>query len=271
MTEPVYKSDTDVTVRDDGLLLISRTAFARDYFDYDPGEHVVFGGPTTRGKTTLAFDLLEYQTYPNFPAYIAVSKPRDPVTQSRGEALRYRRVDNWPVPTRLQDMAIFGGQKPRGYIIWPKFGDLNTDMERCAVITNRLLMERYSRGARRKSNGGILVMDDTMVKAKIMGLDNPMVTILAMAGAMDLGLWIFVQKPTDSGRTTVWGYEQSTHLFFTKGGDDRMLTRYVEIIGQNGLLAKSVIPTLQPFQFLYVHKVKNFMCIVDAGESPTTP
>jgi hypothetical protein len=137
-------------------------------------------------------------------------------------------------------------------------------MERCAEITEKLLMERYAHGASRKNKGGILVMDDTMIKAKIMGLDKPMVTILAMAGAMKLGLWIFVQKPTDSGRTTLWGFEMATHLFFTRGGDERMLTRYVEIVGDKGMVVKQIIPSLGPYQFLYVHKVNGTMCIVDA-------
>jgi hypothetical protein len=159
---------------------------------------------------------------------------------------------------------MLGGQKPNGYIIWPRFGDLNTDMERCALITEKLLMERYAHGAGRKNKGGILVMDDTMIKAKIMGLDKSMVTILAMAGAMKLGEWLFVQKPTDSGRTALWGFEQATHLFFTKGGDERMLTRYVEIVGENGQQVKRIIPSLKPYQFLYVHKVNGTMCIVGA-------
>lgn len=263
MTMPVFQSEVETYQRPDGMWVITRRAFCRSYFHYKPGEHVVFGGPTTHGKTTLAFDLLEFIAVPEFPAFIAVSKPRDPVTETRGRDLAYRRVSEWPPPKKIQEML--GGQKPAGYLVWPKFGDLNTDMDACAKITHDLLMERYSHGASRKSKGGILVMDDTMVKAKIMGLDSPMVTILAMAGAMDLGLWIFVQKPTDSGRTVLWGYEQSSHLFFTKGGDARMLNRYVEIIGENGPVAKRVIPTLKPFQFLYVDKVNGFMCIVDKG------
>jgi hypothetical protein len=126
-------------------------------------------------------------------------------------------------------------------------------------------MERYANGASRESKGGILVMDDTMVKAKIMGLDKHMVTILAMAGAMKLALWIFVQKPTDSGRTPLWGFENAIHLFLTKGGDDKMLARYAEIIGgKNGVMAKQIIPTLKDYEFLYVHKTDGFMCIVGA-------
>jgi len=265
MTVPIFRAEQESWQRPDGITVINRTAFCRDYFTYKLGEHVVFGGPTTAGKTTLSFDLLEYIVTPEAPAYLAVSKPRDPVTEHRGRELGFRRVDTWPPPPKIGDMPLFGGQKPNGFLIWPKFGDLHTDMARCAQITETLLMERYAHGASAKNKGGVLVMDDTMIKAKIMGLDNSMVTILAMAGAMKLGLWIFVQKPTDSGRTTVWGYEQATHLFFTKGGDARMLARYVEIIGEHGSIARNVIPTLEPYQFLYVHKVTGHMCIVEAN------
>lgn len=262
MSQPLFNDEMDFYARPDGMVVFNRTVFARDYFDYKAGEHVVFGGPTTNGKTTLAFDLLEYIASPIFPAYLAVSKPSDPVTAKRGKELGFRRVAEWPPTPKIQEWM--GGEKPSGYLIWIAFGDLNTDMERCAAVTRKLLMDRYSHGASKKNKGGILVMDDTMIKAKIMGLDKEMVTILAMAGAMKFGLWIFVQKPTDSGRTTVWGYEQAKHLFFTKGGDARMLQRYVEIIGANGPIAKKVIPTLEQYQFLYVNKVTGHMCIVGA-------
>ena len=109
-------------------------------------------------------------------------------------------------------------------------------------------------------------MDDTMVKGKIMGLDKDMVTILAMAAAMGIGEWIFVQKPTDSGSTPLWGFENAIHLFLTKGGDDRMLNRYVEIIGdENGAMIKRTIRSLKSYQFLYIHKTEGYMCIVDAS------
>jgi hypothetical protein len=264
MTSPLWVDEQESYQRPDGMTVIARRPFARDYFDYKAGEHVVFGGPSTRGKTTMAFDLLEFTVNSEFPAYLAVSKPNDPVTAKRGKELGFRRVSEWPPPKKIQELSMFGGQKPAGYLIWPPFGDLNSDMERCAIITEKLLMERYANGASAKNKGGVLVMDDTMVKAKIMGLDKQMVTILAMAGAMKLGLWIFVQRPADSGRTPLWGFENATHLFFTKGGDQRMLSRYVEIIGQNGPVAKQVIPSLKPYEFLYVHKTEGFMCIVGA-------
>jgi hypothetical protein len=241
----------------------TRDEFASERFDYKPGQHVVFGGPTGRGKTEEAFSLLKHVASPSLPAYVAVSKPSDRVSQTRGLQLGYRRVTSWPPQTKVSEMKMFGGGPPSGYLIWPILGaNIDTDNETAARVTGDLLKHTYAGGA--KGKHAILVMDDTMVKAKILGLDGQMVTILAMAGAMGIGIWIFVQKPTDSGRTTVWGYEQATHLFFTKGGDARVLQRYAEIAGEYGPTVKRVIPTLRPFEFLYLQKYLGHMCIVGA-------
>lgn len=249
--------------RDDGVTVIERRAFCADYFHYEPGEHVVFGGPTTRGKSTLAFDLCEFIISPDFPLYVAVSKPRDKVTAQAITRLNLRKVPDWPPEKRLRDV-LNKNNRPSGYVVWPPFGDLNRDMQRCAEVTEKLLMERYAAGVNPKNRGGILFMDDTMIKAKIMKLDQPMSTILAMAGAMGLGEWVSVQKPTDAGRTPLLAYEQATHIFLTKGGDEQMLKRYGEIANENGPLVRRVVPTLGDFQFLYIHKHSGYLCIVDA-------
>jgi hypothetical protein len=248
--------------RNDGIVVIPRLLFAREYWNYEAGQHVVFGGPSGKGKTELSFDLLAVTATPDFPAYVAVSKPTDPVTAKRSKELEFRRVEDWPVPSKISEM--WNG-RPAGYVIWPEFGDINADMHRAAGVTARLMADRYTASARgSKRSAGILVMDDTMVKAKIMGLDRQMVTILAMAKAMKVGLWVFVQKPTDSGRTTLWAYENGDHFFLGKGGDDRMLKRYQEIAGEKGPIVRAVVPTLKPFQFLYFEKDHGYICIVDA-------
>lgn len=264
MTQPLFLSEVERTQHESGLTIVARRAFARDY-PYEPGDHTVFGGPSTHGKTTLAFDLMEYICSPNWPGYVAQSKPDDKVTRERGAALGFRTVSEWPPGPKLGEVRMFGGQKPNGYIVVPHFGNLAEDMERCAELTEKLLMERYAAGAdRRRRKPGILMMDDTMVKARMMGQDSNMVTILAMGSAMGLGLWIFVQRPADSGRTALWGYENAKHIFLSKGGDAAMMKRYSEILGEHGPIAKEVLPTLKPFQFLYRHQVHGYLCIVDA-------
>jgi hypothetical protein len=256
----VFLSDVP-QLREDGLRVISRREFAAERFDYKPGEHVVFGGQTTKGKTTLAFDLLEYQVSPDFPAYVAVSKPKDKTTQEAAQRLGFRRVSEWPTNRTMKELVE--GHGPNGYLIWPKFGDIDTDMNRCAYVTKRLLGDRYTAGV--KDKRGILVMDDTMIKSKILGLDPQMTTILAMAGAMGIGMWVMVQKPTDSGRTAVWAYVQAEHIFITQGGDRRTRLRYDEIADvQEEKLVSRALQTLEPYQFLYIKRTEGYTCVVDA-------
>jgi hypothetical protein len=257
----VFIEDTGQYTGPGGLTTFTRDEFCAHRFDFHPGEHVVFGGPTTRGKTTMAFDLLRYQANPDVPALVAVSKPRDKTTENYGQRLGYRRVESWPPPPKIGEL-FDRKNRPSGYLIWPKFGDIHEDVPRAARVTAELMEKVYADGVRNRR--AILVMDDTMVKAKILGLDRDMVTILAMAGAMEISLWVFVQKPTDSGRTPLWSYENATHLFFTKGGDESMLKRYGEIAGDKGAILRAVVPQLKDFQFLYIHKYEGYVCIVDA-------
>lgn len=240
--------------RPDGVWVFSREEFASRRFDYKAGEHVCFGGPTQRGKTTLAFTLLEYCASPSCPAYVAVSKPKDPTTEKWGKRLNFVRVSDWPAPPKL------GNRHPNGYLVWPKFGNMDTDIQRCAEITRRLLKDRYTQGVRNKK--GILVIDDTVTKSKLMGLDEEMTTILAMAGAMDIGLWAFVQKPTDSGRTSLWSFGASEHLFLTHDPDRKNQLRYDEIGGVDPKLVANTARTLKPYQFLYIKRTERFFCVV---------
>lgn len=241
-----------------------RAEFCSERFHYEPGEHVVFSGPTQHGKTTLAFQLLEWTCTPELPAYVAVCKPRDPATQRWGAKLGFRRVEDWPPPPLLQEVVGLQS-KPRGYLVWPRMGDVNTDIEVTARVTRALLEDRYAAGARegKRAQKGILVMDDTMVKSKILKLDDIMTTHLAMAGAMDLGGWYFVQKPTDSGRAAIWSYGQSEHVFMLNDPDIRNQQRYGEIGGVDPAYVRYVLSTLTDHEFLYV-KRSGEMAIVAA-------
>jgi hypothetical protein len=250
--------------RPDGIWWFPRDEFRTERFTYKMGQHVVFGGPSQiAGKTTLCFDLLEEVATPEEPAWVVVSKPTDPVTLKRGKELDFRFVRQWPVPRKVSE--YFNG-RPRGYVIWPQFGNIHEDMKAAGALTSEFMADRYSASARNeKHSAGIMVMDDTMVKAKIMHLDGQMVTILAMAGAMKIGLWVFVQKPTDSGRTPLWAFENAQHFFLSKGGDENMMKRYAEIAGMHWKEFKAIRDSLKPFEFIYIDKVNGYICIVGAG------
>lgn len=243
--------------------VFGREEFASERWHYEPGQHVVFSGPTQRGKTTLAFQLLQYTATPDLPAYVAVCKPRDPATERWGKKLGFRRVEDWPPPRRLQEIAGFE-PKPAGYLVWPRMGDVNSAVTEAARVTRALLEERYSAGARtgKKAQPSILVLDDTVVKSKILRLDDIMTTHLTMAGAMDVGSWTFVQKPTGAGDTAIWSYSQSEHIYMLKDPDVRNQNRYGEIGGVDPQYVRWCLNQLDDYQVLYI-KRSGEMAIVD--------
>lgn len=242
-----------------GVTVFTREEFCRSRFWYKPGQHVLFAGPTQRGKTTLAFNLLEYTATPEMPVYVAVCKPNDPVTAKWGEKLGYRRVTTWPPPPAIDSAK----RHPAGYLIWPMFGNVNEDVARCAQVTRALLEERYASGAKRKKSPCILMLDDTVVKSKILKLDDIMTTHLAMAGAMKIGGWYFVQKPTGSGQAALWSYGMSEHTFLFRDPDKRNRMRYDEIGGVDPRLVSAVTQELDNYQCLYIQRDGARICIVD--------
>lgn len=242
------------------IKVFSRDEFASARFPYEKGQHVVFTGPTQRGKTSLAFKLLEYTATPEMPAYVAVCKPEDKVTAREGARLGYRRVSEWPPPPRVRDLMT---EKPPGYLVWPHLGNMTTDVDHASKVTADLIDYAYSNG--RKKKPSILVLDDTVIKSKVMGLDKHMTTILTMSGAMGVGGWFFVQKPTDAGKTALWSYSQSEHIFICKDPDKRNRIRYGEIGGFDSDDIDAVSRSLRPYQFLYLERTHGYKCIVDAS------
>jgi len=228
-------------------------------FTYRAGQHVLFGGPSQNGKTTMAFDLLEVCATPQLPAYVIVSKPADPVSEKRGRELKYPRVfEGFPKPTAKE---LFTDEKPSGYLIWPHFGDMETDVENARRVTRDFLNKVYANGAKKKK--AILVLDDTYLKAKVLGLDRQMTTIHAMAGAMGIGAWTFVQKPTGAGETPLMAYGAAEHIFLFNEPDERSRQRYGEIGGVNPKLVESLVLSLDDYQALYLRRSGRHICIVD--------
>lgn len=246
--------------RDDGMWVVPRLEAARDRVDIKPGQHVVFAGPTQKGKTELAFTLLEYTATPEVPALVAVSKPKDPVSEKWGKKLGYRRTTEWPPPPKIKEM--FKDGKPSGYLIWPDMSDPRTAMLNASHSARDLMSHAYSGGAKGKKC--ILVLDDTVTKSKVLGLDQQMIMILTMAGAMGVSAWTFVQKPTDAGRTALWSFSQSDHVFITKDPEKRNRERYNEIGGFDTNEVNRIILTLKPYQFLYLERKHGYMMIVDS-------
>lgn len=202
--------------------------------------------------------MLEYHATPDLPAYVLVTKPRDKVTREEGIRLGFRFTDHWPVERRVGEM--WDG-KPPGYVIWPRFGDIDKDEAEAYRVLSAVLRDRYKAGA--KGEAGILVVDDTVTKSKLLHLDKYMVTHIAMSGAMHIGGWYFVQKPTDSGQASLWAFENAHHKLMSKGGQRRTRATYDEIGGLERGYVSGNLEDLDRYQFLYVNG-RGEVCIVDS-------
>lgn len=246
--------------RSDGLWVFPRDEFGSERFDYKPGEHVVFLGRTQgAGKTTLAFKLLEYCASPKLPALVAVCKPVDKVTSAEGKRLGYPKVDGYPVPMKVSE--LWDG-KPSGYLIWPDMRDPDTAMSNAAKSTRDLIRQVYADGVKNKHC--ILILDDTVTKSKILLLDNDMILIITMSGAMGVGGWFFLQKATDVGKTALWSYPNCEKLFLSKTAERRVGERYNEIGGHDGKQVQQATDMLEKYQFLYLERSNGYMCVVDS-------
>jgi hypothetical protein len=248
-------------------MLISRPVFAQKYFHYTPGDHVVFGGPTQiSGKTQLAYDLLSVVATPACPVYVAVSKPKDPVTTHYAQINDWRIVREWPQPKHVSE--VFGNKKYSGYVIWPLFGDLYGDRAKVQQVLGELISERYGASARsKKAKHGILMMDDTRDKEKVVGLKYEMTTVLTMSGAMGLGQWSFVQKPSQAGDTALMAYSAAKHWFLFKEPTASAREYYGQVGGVDPHYIEYVINNLGPRQAFYICRNGPTMAIVDS-DSP---
>lgn len=257
---PVSRETPSAYERPDGVWVFKRPEFKRR-FTYNPGEHVVFAGPTQlAGKTTLAFCLLEDCATPDVPVYVAVSKPTDKVTSREGARLGYRRVPDYPFPQKIKEM--FPDGKPSGYLIWPDMSDPRTAMENASAVTSRLIDGVYADGAKKKKC--ILYLQDTVTKSKVLGLDRQMVMVITMSGAMGVGGWFEVQKPSDAGKAALWSYPNAAHVFISKDPVKKNRAYYDDIGGHEGGRVADISLSLKPYQFLYLERAHGYMCIVDA-------
>jgi hypothetical protein len=251
MREPTVTSPSYEVVR------LTREDFLQNYWDYEPGEHLMIFAPTQNGKTTLLFELLIRTATPTLPATVLVTKPRDKTVTAWTSRLRFKTVREWPPPlfTRLMD-------QPPGYVLWPKF-TMNPDVDdaHVAAVMNTCLRAQYAAGKKPHRKGhSITVADEVYALCEEYKLTKPVVTILTKGGGMGVGEWGATQKPS---HIPLWFYSQPTHLFIGCDTDKRARQRYGEISGNfDPALIDEVVRTLPRFHFLYINTREQTLCII---------
>lgn len=230
-----------------------RGEFVNRRWTWNPGEHVVFIEPTQQGKSFLANQLVQ-RTLPFHPDTRFVSlmpKPRDPSTSEWVPRIGLKVIDRWPPP------RPWFGEKPPGYVLWPKHlrgVEPKVNRAHLAEIMRPCLRDQYWGG------NSITFMDDAHIGAVLLGLNPELEEHLTAGGGMGASLWLANQKPSGSAATgslTTFAYSAPTHLFFGHDPDERNLKRLSEIGGVNPGMIADIVRQLPVHQVMTPGGVKN--------------
>lgn len=232
----------------DQLVTVPRSEFIEERFQYFAGEHVTIIAPTTGGKTTLVYDLLSVVATPAVPAVSLVMKPRDPVVRRYSRQLGFQIVRTWPpTPSPFK--------RPPGWTLWPRHRfDPDRDNQRLFDEFRRCVLDCYRRGNR------TIFADEIAGLTGELGLQSITDTVWMRGASMGCGLWAATQRPR---HVSLHAYTQAHHLLLSRTPDKRDRDRFSEIGGVDPDLVKSVVASLQKYQWLYIRRDDSAMCIVD--------
>lgn len=199
--------------------------------EWRQSEHVALVGPTGQGKTTLMISLLKKRDY------VAVfgTKPHDD-TMIKLIKSGYQHLQRW------EHMPV--NRYPRR-VIWPNIIANQLDSE---DQMTKIFREAY--GAAFREHGWCLAIDEGWYMSKVLKLDKEMRTIWTQGRSLGLSHVVATQRPA---WVPTEMYDQSTHLFFWRNNDDRVIQRIMEIGTINGTVIRHLIPRLEPFQTLYIN------------------
>lgn len=235
-----------------------REEFITRRFLYNSGEHVSFFGSTQAGKSTLAFDLLQYHSKPDQPSITLMMKPEDPTVTKYQKKLNLKTVSSWPPPMRWPWQT-----RPPGYLVQPKLRfDPEMDEEHQKEVFTKVLNAAYDPRKWKRSKrtiGRIVFADEVYGLVWELKLKKQLVAIWSRGGGMGAGLWTATQVPQFCPTHM---YNSFEHGFFFNEPDRRNRDRIAEVAGFNSDLTKAIIAELAPFTPLYLRRTGRVMCLI---------
>lgn len=238
--------------------------FRRKKFDYRPGHHVAFFGPTQQaGKTTTSFALLESVVSEELPAITLCMKHRDRVIAGWTKRLGFREVPSWPPEKKVSE--IFGG-KPVGYTLWPRQSLTDPDAD------NALLGREFRKAIthNRKHTPSITHANELYGMLAELNLRSLLTAVVTRDSVAGHGLWYESQKPSGTQGISIPGFffNSAEHMFFSRDGEERNRQRYGEIgCGISPAEIEKQTLRLPPYGWLYIRRSGPQWAVIDAYDS----
>lgn len=213
--------------------VVPRREFLREFGrDYGNGQHITLIGPTQRGKTTLALEMLQRVISPHRKALVLAGKVpgRDRTMAAAGDKLGLQYVEDWPPPViPIVSKRRTGGKHPNGYILRPLTKpSTNVDAEN-ATLSREFRKGMQAAYASQEPIGKpcVLFVDEAHLIQNDLGLKTEYEAPLTR-GAPDVAVWSLIQR----GRYISYhAYSAPEHLVLFYDPDWSNVRRYAEMIG----------------------------------------
>lgn len=230
---------------------------------YAGGQHVTLVGPTGRGKTTLALEMLAV-TPRDCEITILAGKPpkRDKVMTGAAQQLNLEIIETHPPSPYSRAKSKYKNR--RGYVLRPR-QDLSDDDAAQAEVQRqfeRALRSNYKTTGRKT----ITVVDEGAHVSPSsayggLGLQKRMDAIL-MRGAPDASLWTLVQR----GRFMSYHiYDAPEWILISYDPDESNQRRYAEIGGVDPRTVRKILASLETSRVGDGRTISEFLCIRRSG------
>lgn len=214
---------------------ISRAEFL-DQWHFSP-THVTFIGPTQRGKTTFAIQLLQRTISPKLPVVALAGKPpdRDPTMAKMADVLNLRIVTTWPPDRTFKD------RNRNGFVLRPKHSmkDIDADNDNLSREFRKAIMSCYA-----SKKPVILLVDEAHQVQNDLKLKKECESIL-MRGMPVVSEWSLIQR---GFYVTYHCYSAPEHVFIFNDPDKSNQDRYKEIGGVDPGLVGQLVRNLKTYE-----------------------
>lgn len=239
-------------------------AFTARHFDYRPGHHVAAFGPTQQaGKSTLMFQLLDAVASEELPATVLCMKHRDKTVARFTREMGFRETPSWPPVTKVSELGIFGGRKPRGYTLWPPqtLTDTEADNARLQAEFTKAIIHN------RRRVPSITFADELYGLIAELNLRQLLTAVVTRDSGAGHGMWYASQKPSGTQGISMPGFffNSAEHMFLSRDGEERNRKRYGEIAcGISPAEIERQTLKLDPFSWLYIRRTGPQWAVIDA-------
>lgn len=204
--------------------------------DWRQGEHVALVGPTGRGKTTLALELLPHRSH----TVVIASKPKD------GTLARLRRTDGYQLirrwPPRNGDV--------RRVLLWPRFTRTSDTGPQSKTIHHALESIFVE--------GGWCVFVDDVQYLQLIGLRNLLRVLWLQARSVRISVVAATQRPVHVPRE-MWS--SSTHVFIWNTSDPDDLRSLSGFGGIDSRRVRAIVQELGKYEVLYINTRTGLMAV----------